>query len=271
MSRSLTAPVLPNSKLLVSLDWLHSHLETPGLRILDVRSAEQYLEGHVPGAVRVELSTLTTTIDGVAGMLLPSAHYAAAIGALGVSQDDTVIIYDDNWGMPAARVLWGLLRYGHKHAAILNGGWDLWAERSLPVQTDPINPTATTFVPAAQDDVLAELPWIQARLEASDVLLLDTRTPNEYNQGHLPGASSWDWMNGVPVEGWEAIRPIEELKTELAAIGVTPDKEIVTYCRSGARAAHTFVLLRTLGYTRVRNYDGSWLEWSQRVLGQAAH
>jgi thiosulfate/3-mercaptopyruvate sulfurtransferase len=75
----------------------------------------------------------------------------------------------------------------------------------------------------------------------------------------------------VAVEGWDAVRPAAELTGELAALGVTPDKEVVTYCRSGARAAHTYLVLRHLGFTRVRNYDGSWLEWSARVLGDASH
>ena len=103
-------------------------------------------------------------------------------------------------------------------------------------------------------------------MQRPDLLLLDTRSRSEYAQGHLPGAICWDWMNGVPLQGWETMRPATELRTELELLGITPDKEIVTYCRSGARAAHTYLLLRNLGYPRVRLYDGSWLEWCSRVL-----
>ena len=115
----------------------------------------------------------------------------------------------------------------------------------------------------------APLPWLLDQLKRADLILLDTRTPGEFAQGHLPGAICWDWMNGVLLQGWEMTRPAAELRSELGLLGITPDKEIITYCRSGARAAHTYVLLRSLGYPRVRLYDGSWLEWSSRVLKEA--
>src|SRR5690606_13221428 len=124
------------------------------------------------------------------------------------------------------------------------------------------------FVPRPDPAHMAELAWLQERLGDPDLVIIDTRTSGEYNAGHLPGAILWDWMNGVPVGSWDALRPTDELAAELTALGITPDKEIVTYCRSGARAAHTYLLLRHLGYPRVRNYDGSWLEWSARVLGE---
>jgi thiosulfate/3-mercaptopyruvate sulfurtransferase len=189
------------------------------------------------------------------------------MGELGINEDMAVVLYDSNWGMPAARVLWALAYYGHSNAAVLNGGWDRWQEEGRPTSRAIQPPAPTRFIPHPNPTYLAELAWLQAHLDDPNVALIDTRTPNEYAAGHLPNAISWDWMNGVPVEGWDTVRPAGELAAELAALGITPDKEIVTYCRSGARAAHTHLLLRNLGYPRVRNYDGSWLEWSARVLG----
>jgi thiosulfate/3-mercaptopyruvate sulfurtransferase len=206
-------------------------------------------------------------VDGVPGMLISPEAFAAMMGQLGIDDNRAVVIYDSNWGMPAARVLWTLAYYGHSNASVLNGGWDRWQEEGRPINQVIDPPTPTHFTPRPTAAHLAEISWVQSHLEDPNVILIDTRTPNEYAAGHLPNAISWDWMNGVPASGWDAVRPAEELAAELAALGVTPDKEIVTYCRSGARASHTYLLLRHLGYPRVRNYDGSWLEWSARVLG----
>jgi thiosulfate/3-mercaptopyruvate sulfurtransferase len=253
--------------LLVTTEWLAQRLHAPDLRIVDVRPADAFGEGHIPGAVQVDLAALATTVDGVQGMLIGPEAFAATMGQLGIDGDRAVVLYDSNWGMPASRVLWALAYYGHSNAAVLNGGWDRWEEEGRPASKSLELPAPTRFTAQPTPSVLAELNWLQSRLEDPNVVLIDTRTPKEYAAGHLPNAINWDWMNGVAVEGWDTVRPADELAAELAGLGITPDKEIVTYCRSGARAAHTHLLLRNLGYPRVRNYDGSWLEWSARVLG----
>ncbi len=253
--------------LLVTTTWLAEHLHASDLRVVDVRPADAYAEGHIPGAVQIDLAALATTVDGVQGMLIGPEAFATVMGQLGIDEDRAVVIYDSNWGMPAARVLWTLAYYGHGNAAVLNGGWDRWEEEGRPLSQAIQPPVPARFTPHPTPAYLAELSWLQAHLDDPNVVLIDTRTDNEYAAGHLPNAIAWDWMNGVPAEGWDAMRPAEELAAQLASLGITPDKEIVTYCRSGARAAHTHLLLRSLGYPRVRNYDGSWLEWSARVLG----
>ena len=260
-------PVCTLPGLLVTTQWLEEHLDAPDLRIVDVRPADAFGEGHIPGAVQVDLAALATTVDGVQGMLINADAFAATMSQLGIDSDHAVVLYDSNWGMPAARVLWTLAYYGHSNAAVLNGGWDRWEEEGRASSKSLKLPMPTRFVPNPPPPVLAELNWLQSRLDDPNLVLIDTRTPNEYAAGHLPNAINWDWMNGIAVEGWDTMRPADELAAELAALGITPDKEIVTYCRSGARAAHTYLLLKNLGYPRVRNYDGSWLEWSARVLG----
>jgi thiosulfate/3-mercaptopyruvate sulfurtransferase len=257
--------------LFVEGDWLAQTLAAPNLRLLDLRSAADYAEGHLPGAIQLDLAALATVVDGVQGMLIAPGAYAAIMGQLGIDGESAVVVYDANWGMPAARVVWTLAYYGHTAAAILNGGWDRWTEEGKPTTQAVHATTPARFVPQPTAHHLAELAWVQAHLHDPNVVIIDTRTPNEYAAGHLPNALSWDWMNAVPTTGWDAVGPVETLVAELTARGVTPDKEIVTYCRSGARAAHTYAVLRHLGYPRVRNFDGSWLEWSARVLGIPAH
>lgn len=254
--------------LFIEPQWLIEHLSHPNLRLLDVRLPESYQETHLPNAAWLDLRALSRTVDGVEGMLLSLEQYAEQMSRLGIDEQRAVVLYDDNWGMPAARVLWTLARYGHTNAAVLNGGWDRWQEEGYPTETEPFRPTPATFTPRPADQHLAERNWLLERLDDPNVVIIDTRTPAEYTRGHLPGALSWDWMNGAAVDGWNAVRAPDELRSELAELGVTPDKEIVTYCRSGARAAHTYLLLRHLGFPQVRNYDGSWLEWSRYAENQ---
>ncbi|MFW6069064.1 MAG: sulfurtransferase [Chloroflexota bacterium] len=251
--------------LLVTPQWLAPKLQHPARCLLDVREVDSYEDGHLPGAVQVELRSLACEIDGVPGMLLPPAPFARAMSRLGVTQERAVVIYDDNWGLPAARVLWALVRHGHNNVAVLNGGIDRWLEEGYATTTEPTVPAPAPFHSKARDEHLATTAWLQQNLGAGDVVLLDTRTPGEFAAGHLPGAICWDWINGVPVESWNTLRPDRELREELDRLGVTPEKEIVTYCRSGARAAHTYLVLRHLGFPRVRLYDGSWLDWSRHV------
>jgi thiosulfate/3-mercaptopyruvate sulfurtransferase len=245
----------------VTTGWVADHLEHPSLRLLDVREAAHVGEGHLPGAVHVELQTLSGIVEGVPGMLLPPAEFAAQIERLGIRSGVTVVAYDDNWGLAAARVLWALTRYGVAQAGLLTGGWDQWQAEGRPISSQAADPLASAFVAQRDERSIATWSWISEHLDKPDVVIVDVRGDKEFGDGHIPNAVHWDWMNAVPVGSWEAMRPDADLSADLAKAGITPDKEIITYCRSGVRAAHTYWALRHLGYPRVRNYDGSWLEW----------
>ncbi|NJN82718.1 MAG: sulfurtransferase [Caldilineaceae bacterium] len=247
---------------IVNSEWLAEQIDHPDLRILDVRPPEQYAAGHLPNAVQVNIAELSGVVDGVPGMLLPAEPFAARMGILGVDENKAVVIYDGNWGMPSARVLWSLARYGHDNAAALNGNFELWRQQGHAWTPHAFVPPRSHFTPRPVEERLATRDWLLARMGDDDLVVIDTRTALEYAQGHLPDALSWDWMNALSQGQPQIHRDLDALRTELESMGVTPDREIVTYCRSGARAAHTYLVLRTLGYERVRNYDGSWLEWS---------
>jgi len=245
----------------VTTAWLAAHIEHPALRLLDVRDAGSYAGGHLPHAVHVDLAALADPAHSVPGMLLPPAAFAEQMSRRGVAADATVVVYDDNWGLPAARVLWALARYGFTRAALLTGGWDQWQAEGRLFTLAAETAAPARFTVAPDDHTLADWQWLAAHLDDPGVVVVDTRGAKEYAAGHVPGAIHWDWINAVPANSWDAVRPAAALAAELTHAGITPDKEIVTYCRSGVRAAHTYWVLRHLGYPRVRNYDGSWLEW----------
>lgn len=253
-------PTLPG--IVVDPAWLEERLSRTGLRIVDLREGDAYVQSHVPGAVNLDLGRLGTKREGCDNVLLPPRAFADLMEELGITGGHTVVAYDDQWGLAAARLVWALHRYGHDAAAILEGGWDAWQEAEREVATSSTAASRGSFEAVPREEVGADLEWLAARVGGREVDLLDTRTSTEFDQGHLPGAISWDWFNAVPAGSWGCTRPLDELRTEWEAMGLDPCREVVVYCRSGMRAAHTYVALKHAGYRNVRLYDGSWQEWS---------
>jgi thiosulfate/3-mercaptopyruvate sulfurtransferase len=257
--------------LLVEPAWLMPRIGTPGLRLIDMRDADAYASGHIPGAANLQLGDLGSRVGGLDNVLLPSEAFGRLIAAAGVSNGDAVIVYDDQWGLAAARLVWALHRYGHDEVGMLNGGWDRWeAEDGPGVQgAEEIAPGSFRAVPRAE--VSADRAWIAARIAAGSPVLLDTRTTREFDNGHVPGAICWDWFNAVPPDSWNASREPEELRAEWRGLGLDTSDEVIVYCRSGMRAAHTYVVLKNAGFSGVRLYDGSWQEWSMNEENDVGH
>jgi thiosulfate/3-mercaptopyruvate sulfurtransferase len=249
--------------LLVDPSWLNERLGGPGLRVVDLREADAYASGHIPGAARLDLSDLGSRMGGLDNVLLPPGAFSDVMARCGISNGDAVVAYDDQWGLAAARLAWALHRYGHDRVAVLDGGWDRWVDEGRPSAQgeEPIPEGA--FAPIPRAEVHADREWIARH--SSRTVLLDTRTRAEFDKGHLPGALCWDWFNAVPAGGWSATRDPADLRAEWGALGVDPADEVVVYCRSGMRAAHTYLVLRNAGFSRVRLYDGSWQEWSMKT------
>ena len=262
----LAGPALPG--LLVDPDWLAAHLGNPWVHIVDLRDREEYENGHVPGAVQLDLEDLGEIRDECENVILQPLDFERLMARLGISNGDTVVAYDDHWGLPAARLIWALHFYGERTVAVLNGGWDLWQEEGRPTAVPSSGAGAQVqtadFEAHIDADVAADYEWITNAAGRGDLVLVDTRSQTEYEQGHLPGAVSWDWINAVPTGSWESARDSRALRSELAELGVRPSDEVVAYCRSGMRAAHTYLVLRHAGFPRVRLYDGSWQEWTRR-------
>lgn len=262
-----SGPELPG--LLVDPAWLEGHLGALGLRIVDLRDVDSYTSGHIPGAVHVDLAELGRRVAGRDNVLIPPAEFAELMTERGISGGDTVVAYDDQWGLAAARLAWALRYYGHARIAVLSGGWDRWQDEGRPVATSEEGRehqrVPGRFEATPRGDVYADTEWIVQRIEAGNAVLLDARTPAEFENGHLPGALSWDWFNAVPAGSWDSSRDPEELRTEWRELGLDPSQEVTVYCRSGMRAAHTWLILRNAGFDRVRLYDGSWQEWSMKI------
>ena len=127
---SETGPVLPG--LLVDPNWLGDHVGDARLRIVDLRDSDAYADGHIPSSVQLDLEDLGQTLNGCDNMLLPPDEFKHVMARLGVSHRDTVVAYDDHWGLPSARLIWALGHYGMRSGGVLNGGWDRWQEEGQP-------------------------------------------------------------------------------------------------------------------------------------------
>lgn len=252
--------------MLVETDWLAQHLSDVAL--VDLRTPAKYQEGHIPGAVNLDINDVTVNVP-VAGMLAPPDQVSKVMGGLGIGDNTPVVIYDDTESLWSARLFWALDYYGHSQVAILNGGYPKWAAENRGVTRVAPKVAAATFTVKADPSKVAAEKYVLDNLNNPDIKLLDARSPGEYagtdvrakRGGHIPGAVNIEWTQAMTSGQAPVFKPVAELATLYQGAGITKDKEIITYCQTGVRAADSYFVLRLLGYPRVRTYDGSWVEW----------
>ena len=240
-------------------------------RIVDARSAQAYAQGHIPGAVHFDASKLRTR-DEQASFLPGPAEVEGLANALGIGNRTRVVIYDDGGDRPLAARLWYVLdHHGHRSLALLDGGITKWKTEGRPVSTEtPKVAAGGSFKAKPNPASLCTADQVKERIGKTNSVILDTRSPEEFSGanartkrgGHIPGAVNVDWRSNLTENG--TFKKAEELRALYAKEGVTPDKEVVTYCQSGGRSSHSLFVLRLLGFDRGRNYYGSWEQWGNR-------
>ncbi len=265
---------------LVSTAWLAEHLGDEGLVV--VESDEDVLlydSGHVPGSVKVDWHTELN--DQVTRDYVDGTGFAALMSSKGISRDSTIVVYGDKSNWWAAYALWVFTLFGHEDVRLLDGGRAAWqAEgRELTREQTPVEATDYPVVERDDSKIRAYKDEVQGAL--GTVPLIDVRSPAEYTGerthmpdypeegalrgGHIPTAASVPWARAAAEDGRFKGRD------ELSAIyhdeaGLTPDGDVIAYCRIGERSSHTwFVLTHLLGHGNVKNYDGSWTEWGNAV------
>ncbi|RME78663.1 MAG: sulfurtransferase [Chloroflexi bacterium] len=267
-------------EVLVSTQWVADHLDDPQVRI--VESDEDvllYNTGHIPGAVKIDW--FNELNDPIVRDYLDTERFAQLVSAKGIGPDTTVVFYGDKNNWWAAYAFWVFQLFGHTNAKLMDGGRQKWLAEGRPmVKEIPNYPPATYPTPRRDDSkIRAFRDDVLKHLEKRGVLV-DVRSPGEYSGellhmpdypqegalrgGHIPGARNIPWAKAANEDG--TFKSAEELRQIYQTEGVTPDKEIIAYCRIGERSSHTwFVLTYLLGYPNVRNYDGSWTEWGNLV------
>jgi thiosulfate/3-mercaptopyruvate sulfurtransferase len=278
-SPELTAYSHP--EMLVTADWLQEHLDDPDLVV--VESDEDvllYETGHIPGSVKVDWHTELN--HPVARDYLDGEGFARLMSEKGIGRDTTVVFYGDNFNWWAAYALWVFKLFGHPDVRLLNGGRMKWVADGRPMTTDVPGRPRTEYPVVDRDDkeIRAYKDQVLDHVMAKKPLI-DVRSPEEnsgerthmpeYPQegvlrgGHIPGAASVPWKRAANADG--TFKAADELRAIYAdEVRLSPDDDVVVYCRIGERSSHTwFVLTQLLGYPTVRNYDGSWTEWGNSV------
>ena len=231
----------------------------PDLRIVDVRPREAYDEGHIPGAVHLGADDVIDPIGHVDGTLLPDAQLADMLGALGIDRETRVVLYDDRGGFHAARLFWMLEYFGHRHVAILNGGFPKWVEEGRDTTTVVPQVPRRDFGMTPMPRRLATADWLMDRRGDASTVVIDVRPGHLYAAGHIPWARNIPWSQNLTEDG--TLKSGAALKAHFEAHGVTADSNVVVHCQVGKAAAHSYFALRLLGYPQVRSYDRSWAEW----------
>ena len=264
---------------LVDSDWALAHLNDPNVRFVEVDvDTTAYEQSHIPGAVAWNWTSQLA--DGIRRDIAGREDFGALLSSSGIGPDTTIVLYGDNNNWFAAWAYWQLKLYGHRDARILNGGRKYWLDNGLALSVDEPSYAATGYpLPEPDFSLRAFRDDILPRLGDPGLALVDVRSPAEFNgeiiappgmsetaqrAGHIPGAASIPWAQTVKEDG--TFKDAEDLATLYEAKGITPDKDIIAYCRIGERSSHSwFVLHELLGYKRVRNYDGSWTEYGSLI------
>ncbi len=240
--------------------------QAKGLRVLDARGKGKFLDGHVPGAVWVDATTWARAF-GEGG---DQPGWEKRIGALGVTTETPVAVYDDAHSKDAARVWWILRYWGVKDVRLVNGGWKGYTASHGPVEKgeSPASPVTAHLIPKA--DRLATKSYVKELIGGRSPAgqIVDSRSAGEYcgtqetakRNGAVPGATHFEWSDTLDPKT-DRFKPAGELQRLFRDAGIDPAKPAVTYCQSGGRASVMAFALELMGGSNVRNYYKSWSEW----------
>lgn len=262
----------------------------PNIIIFEVSKSTEFEKKHLATAQnlwRPDYGSKANSLYG--GMHASREEMEYLLSKRGVSADSKIIIYDVKGGCDAVRLAWILRGYGHEETYVMNGGKTAWQQANLPMTqavSDYPRMTDYKFISLHKILEFADIETVKKAINNPDYVILDTREEKEFfgqpylskgeiypwkkgafTFGCIPGAIHLDWSDAVDMSVDHRFKCLKDLEYNFECAGVTPDKKIIVYCQSGVRSAHTaFVLKEILGYPNVKNYDGSWIEWSYHYM-----
>ncbi len=270
-----------DQEVICDTTWVESNLDNPNVKILevdyDVENA--YKSGHIRGAYMVWWKKDIN--DQIRRDIIDKKQFESLMSKVGATKDTILVLYGDfnNWF--AAFAFWVFKYYGHKNIKLMNGGRKKWELEGKSYTTEEPNSLNSQYVSEPPDEGLrAYLPDVRRALEKTETVLVDVRSLKEFSgeitappeypmehaqrAGHIPSAKNIPWIEAVKEDG--TFKSVDELQDLYFNKGITPDKQVICYCRIGERSSHTwFVLKYLLGFPSVSNYDGSWTEWGNMI------
>ena len=276
--------VYANPDALCSTEWLEEHLYEPRLRILDGSfylpgsgrdPRAEYAAGHIPGVLFFDIDDVCDPTTELPHMLPPSEIFAAKMRALGVGDDDLIVVYDQPGSCAAARVWWTFRVFGHPDVRVLDGGLASWQAAGLPVTDYPEAARDARFTARLDPALVRSASDLLAALGDDAMQIVDNRPAGRYagrnpeprparRLGHVPGSRNLPFTSFLDAGRYGAWRPAGELAAAFASAGIDPAKPTIAYCGSGITACSTAFAAHLLGHDGVAVYDGSWAEWGNR-------
>jgi len=267
-------PPLP---LVIEPEELNSIENDKHLLIVDLSTHKQYIQAHIPSAVFIDYGHIVGMNQPYTGLLPETKQFEHILNSLGITPETQIVAYDEEGGGKAARLIWTLHAMGHNKASMLNGGLIAWYREKFPLSNESVTSTpnpANEFynVDFNLQPVVADTEYIINSLQDNKVGLLDARSIDEYTgsakyaqkTGRIPGAKHFEWTQAMDEKANYRLLSKEKLQPMLDELGLTQDKEIIVYCQSHHRSALSYLMLKYLGYEKVRGYPGSWSEWGNR-------
>jgi thiosulfate/3-mercaptopyruvate sulfurtransferase len=264
------SPPYPNAQLLIETQELARSLSNSEVRLIDTRPPEEYRQGHIVGAVNLPALATDDLEANRQGFPLPLSWAQRLFRLAGINTSSRVVLYDDQGSRFAARVFYVLEFFGHTRVQVMNGGFKKWHSEGRPTTTDSPSVAPGDFTPAPSAAVIATSQWVNTHLTDPAVRIVDARSPAEFTGekllgprgGHIPGAVNIEWTRVIEQGEIKTFLDATQLERIFAEAQVNRDRQVVTYCQMGMRAAEIYFALRLLGYGKVRVYDGSWEDWS---------
>jgi thiosulfate/3-mercaptopyruvate sulfurtransferase len=256
--------------LLVQPVELAAKLNEANLLIVDLGKEVIYSQAHVPGAINFDYRRLQRGVLPTPGLLPEPEDIARLFSELGVQDDTHVVAYDDEGGTRAARLLWLLDASGHAHYSYLNGGIHAWLDEDLPYDVEPAYAVARPFsVAQLALKPQVDLDYLLAHYQDDNLVIWDARTAEEFSgvrvlaqrAGHIPGAINYDWNLLIDPARDYRLKPLDDIRRDLAAKGIDGSKKIITHCQTHHRSSFSWLTGKILGFDNIIGYPGAWSEW----------
>lgn len=254
--------------MIIDANWLASHLDDENVIIIDSRGIMPFRFSHIKNAMPLGVEKVISTDENGSYLVIAPQVAEQIFTSMGIDDTKLVIVYGEYPDPSLARIVWTLIYFGHSNVKILDIGFENWLQSGYPVTKDFETKNAATkpdrgFVAHVRTTERADAQFIYQEKDKPETTIIDARTPQEHLHARIPGSILHNYEEGIGDMG-KMIKDVEVLKQDFEKLGITRDKQIICYCHSGIRAAHTYLQLKQAGFVNVRLYDGSIMDWAKR-------
>jgi len=254
--------------MIIDANWLASHLDDENVIIIDSRGIMPFRFSHIKNAMPLGVEKVISTDENGSYLVIAPQVAEQIFTSMGIDDTKVVIVYGEYPDPSLARIVWTLIYFGHSNVKILDIGFENWLQSGYPVTKDFETKNAATkpdrgFVAHVRTTERADAQFIYQEKDKPETTIIDARTPQEHLHARIPGSILHNYEEGIGDMG-KMMKDVEVLKQDFEKLGITRDKQIVCYCHSGIRAAHTYLQLKQAGFVNVRLYDGSIIDWAKR-------